>query len=351
MPMTDLDINRLAADIRNWGTALGFQQIGFTDVDLSRYRPFLEDWLAKQFHGEMSYMARNHELRCHPDKLLNDTLTVISVRMDYSATQDNSLEPLDRKSAAYIARYARGRDYHKVIRKRLQKLAEQIEEAVGAFGYRAFVDSAPVLERALAEKAGLGWIGKNTMLINKQAGSWFFLGELFTNLPLPTDSPASEHCGTCAACLEICPTKAFVAPHQLDARRCISYLTIELKTAIPEALRPLIGNRVFGCDDCQLICPWNKFTSPTRETDFSPRHSLDDSDLLQLFQWSEEEFLQRTEGSAIRRTGYQGWLRNLAVALGNADSSPEIVRALQAKQHHPSALVREHVEWALAQHR
>lgn len=349
--MTDLDINRLAADIRNWGTALGFQQIGFTDVDLSRYRPFLEDWLAKQFHGEMSYMARNHELRCHPDKLLNDTLTVISVRMDYSATQDNSLEPLDRKSAAYIARYARGRDYHKVIRKRLQKLAEQIEEAVGAFGYRAFVDSAPVLERALAEKAGLGWIGKNTMLINKQAGSWFFLGELFTNLPLPTDSPASEHCGTCAACLEICPTKAFVAPHQLDARRCISYLTIELKTAIPEALRPLIGNRVFGCDDCQLICPWNKFTSPTRETDFSPRHSLDDSDLLQLFQWSEEEFLQRTEGSAIRRTGYQGWLRNLAVALGNADSSPEIVRALQAKQHHPSALVREHVEWALAQHR
>jgi epoxyqueuosine reductase len=189
------------------------------------------------------------------------------------------------------------------------------------------------------------------MLINKQAGSWFFLGELFTNLPLPTDSPASEHCGTCAACLEICPTKAFVAPHQLDARRCISYLTIELKTAIPEALRPLIGNRVFGCDDCQLICPWNKFTSPTRETDFSPRHSLDDSDLLQLFQWSEEEFLQRTEGSAIRRTGYQGWLRNLAVALGNADSSPEIVRALQAKQHHPSALVREHVEWALAQHR
>lgn len=348
--MSDLDINKLAADIRSWGAALGFQQIGFTDIDLSRHRPYLENWLASKFHGEMGYMARNHELRCHPDKLLSDTLTVISVRMDYSAIEDNSLEPLNNKSTAYVARYARGRDYHKVIRKRLQKLAQKIENTVGAFGYRAFVDSAPVLERALAEKAGLGWIGKNTMLINKQAGSWFFLGELFTNLPLPIDSPASDHCGTCSACLEICPTKAFVAPHQLDARRCISYLTIELKTAIPEELRPLIGNRVFGCDDCQLICPWNKFTSPTREADFSPRHSLDDIDLLQLFQWSEQEFLKRTAGSAIRRTGYQGWLRNLAVALGNADSSPEIVSALEEKRNHPSALVREHVEWALAQH-
>ncbi|MCB1671888.1 MAG: tRNA epoxyqueuosine(34) reductase QueG [Pseudomonadales bacterium] len=349
--MADLDIEKLAAEIRLWGAELGFQQVGFTDLDLARYRPHLETWLAQKFHGEMSYMARNHELRCDPARLVPGTLTVISVRMDYSRTADNSLQFLDETSNAYIARYARGRDYHKLIRKRLQSLAARIEAAVGQFGYRAFVDSAPVLERALAEKAGLGWIGKNTMLINRSAGSWFFLGELFTDLPLPTDAPASGHCGSCRACLDICPTGAFVAPNQLDARRCISYLTIELKTSIPEALRPLIGNRIFGCDDCQLICPWNKFTSRTREADFSPRHSLDDIQLLELFEWTEEQFLSRTEGSAIRRTGYLGWLRNLAVALGNATSDIRIIAALERKAEHPSELVREHVAWALQRQR
>jgi len=348
--MTKLDLTQLASDIRSWGQELGFQQLGFTDVNLEKHRPYLEEWLARNFHGEMSYMARHHELRCNPDKLLPGTLTAICVRMDYSATSENSLQPLQVTNRAYVARYARGRDYHKLIRKRLQKLAQRIESAVGEFGYRAFVDSAPVLERALAEKAGLGWIGKNTMLINKQAGSWFFLGELFTDLPLPVDSQDDDHCGSCNACLDICPTDAFVAPNQLDARRCISYLTIESKKAIPEELRPLMGNRVFGCDDCQLICPWNKFTSPTSEQDFSPRHALDDSELAKLFRWSEEQYLTRTVGSAIRRAGYEGWLRNLAVALGNARSSPEIIEALKEKSHHPSPLVREHVEWALQQH-
>ncbi len=340
-------MDRLAADIRRWGTELGFQQVGFTDVDLSRYRPYLENWLSRRFNGEMGYMAQNHELRCHPEKLVPGTITVVSVRIDYALTLDNSLRPLEERTTAYIARYARGRDYHKLIRKRLQQLAQRIEAAVGEYGYRAFVDSAPVLERALAEKAGLGWIGKNTMLINRRAGSWFFLGELYTDLPLPVDTPASDHCGTCRACLDICPTNAFVAPNQLDARRCISYLTIESRSAIPELLRPLIGNRVFGCDDCQLVCPWNKFTAPTREQDFSPRHSLDNTQLLELFAWTEEQFLERTRGSAIRRAGYAGWLRNLAVALGNADPHPGIVEALQQKRNHPSELVREHVAWAL----
>ena len=256
------------------------------------------------------------------------------------------------RSKAYIARYARGRDYHKLMRKRLQSLATRIEGQVGAFGYRVFVDSAPVLERALAEKAGLGWIGKNTMLLNKQAGSWFFLGEILTDLPLPIDIPddVESHCGSCTACLDFCPTKAFVAPGQLDARRCISYLTIELRTAIPEDLRPLMGNRVFGCDDCQLVCPWNKFSQMSPEADFSPRHGLDDAELTDLFGWSEAEFLANTAGSPIRRIGYECWLRNLAVALGNAHSEPAIIAALKKRRQHPSALVREHVHWALAQH-
>ncbi|MBT8147499.1 MAG: tRNA epoxyqueuosine(34) reductase QueG [Gammaproteobacteria bacterium] len=348
--MADLDLTKLASDIRDWGQKLGFQQVGFTDVNLEKYRPFLEEWLARNFNGEMAYMARHHELRCSPEKLLPGTLTAICVRMDYSLATDNSLQPLEAADKAYVARYARGRDYHKLIRKRLQKLAQQIEHVVGEYGYRAFVDSAPVLERALAEKAGLGWIGKNTMLINKQAGSWFFLGELFTDLPLPIDEQDSDHCGTCSACMDICPTNAFVQANQLDARRCISYLTIESKKAIPESLRSKMGNRVFGCDDCQLICPWNKFTSPTTEQDFAPRHGLDDSELISLFRWSEEHFLSRTAGSAIRRAGYEGWLRNLAVALGNAETSPAVLQALEEKRGHMSALVREHVEWALDQH-
>jgi len=340
----------LLVQIREWSLQLGFQQLAVSDVDLSAYRDHLERWLAQHFHGEMDYMERHRELRLAPERLHPGTLRVLSVRMDYNLDKEQTLAPLLQREKAYISRYARGRDYHKLIRRRLQLLAERITTATGEFGYRAFVDSAPVLERALAEKAGLGWIGKNTMLINKKAGSWFFLGELFTDLPLPVDSPVSAHCGSCTACLEICPTQAFTAPNQLDARRCISYLTIELKGSIPEPLRPLIGNRVFGCDDCQLICPWNKFTTLTTEADFSPRHGLANSDLATLFLWTEAEFLERTSGSPIRRTGYEGWLRNLAVGLGNAPSTIPVIQALQARVEHPSALVREHVSWALLRH-
>jgi len=270
--------------------------------------------------------------------------------MNYAQEASNSLAPLEEASKAYIARYARGRDYHKVMRKRLQTLAEKIEEVAGPMGYRAFVDSAPVLERALAEKSGMGWIGKNTMLINKQAGSWFFLGELFTDLPLPVDAQESDHCGSCRACLDICPTQAFVQPNVLDATRCISYLTIELRTSIPVEFRKAMGNRVFGCDDCQLVCPWNKFTNPTQEQDFTPRHKLDDTNLVELFSWTEEQFLQNTTGSAIRRIGYECWLRNIAIALGNAPTSAEVIAALNHRMNHPSVLVKEHVEWALQQH-
>ncbi len=349
--MAELNLPQLALDIKAWGIELGFQQLAITDIDLSEYEPLLVSWLEKNFHGDMDYMAAHGSMRCHPEQLLPGTLRVICARMDYAKTRDNSFAPLDESGIAYISRYARGRDYHKTIRNRLQKLAERIQTVIGPFGYRAFVDSAPVLERALAEKAGLGWIGKNTMLINKQAGSWFFLAELFTDLPLPVDQPVDEHCGSCRACLDVCPTKAFIGPYQLDARRCISYLTIESKKAIPEELRPLMGNRIFGCDDCQLVCPWNKFTKLSTENDFSPRHSLDNSSLVQLFNWTEEEFLQRTAGSAIRRAGYEGWLRNIAVALGNADCGDaqhaEVVAALQQRANHGSELVREHVSWAL----
>lgn len=343
-------MSALLTRIRGWAAELGFQQLGVADVDLSAHQPHLDNWLARNFHGEMDYMVRHRDLRVEPARLHPGTVRVLSVRMDYSLSLEQSLQPLREREKAYVSRYARGRDYHKLIRKRLQQLAERISEEVGEFGYRAFVDSAPVMERALAEKAGLGWIGKNTMLINKQAGSWFFLGELFTDLPLPLDEPASAHCGSCSACLDICPTQAFVGPNQLDARRCISYLTIELKGSIPIELRPALGNRVFGCDDCQLICPWNKFTHLSQEQDFAPRHGLDNTELSALFLWSEEEFLRRTEGSAIRRTGYEGWLRNLAVGLGNAPSTVNVIEALKQRQYHASAVVREHVSWALQQH-
>ena len=346
----ETDFDALAAEIKIWGAALGFQEVAITDVDLSAYEGHLEEWIARNFHGEMGYMANNHDLRVHPELLHPGTIRVICVRMDYAKQVDNSLAPLDDSDTAYIARYARGRDYHKVQRKRLQKLADKIQEKAGPIGYRAFVDSAPVLERALSEKSGLGWIGKNTMLINKNAGSWFFLGELFTDLPLPIDTPDNPHCGTCHACLDVCPTNAFVAPNQLDARKCISYLTIELRTAIPEEFRAAMGNRVFGCDDCQLVCPWNKFTEVSPEQDFSPRNRLDAESLVALFAWTEEEFLANTEGSPIRRIGYECWLRNIAVGLGNASSSEETIAALTARAEHPSALVREHVEWALNRH-
>ena len=340
----------LASDIKTWGRELGFQQIGISDVDLSDADAHLQSWLKNNFHGEMDYMQRHGAMRSHPELLVPGTVKIISARMDYLPAEPQMIEVLNNSSLAYISRYALGRDYHKVLRQRLQKLADKIQNTVGDFGYRALVDSAPVLERALAEKAGLGWIGKNTMLINKKAGSWFFLGELFTDLPLPVDDKASAHCGSCQSCLDICPTDAFTGPNSLDARKCISYLTIELRSSIPENLRPLIGNRVFGCDDCQLCCPWNKFSSATEEKDFSPRHELDRTELITLFNWTEDDFLEKTAGSPIRRIGYECWLRNLAVGLGNADSTAQIIEALQNKIDHPSTLVREHVQWALEQH-
>jgi len=299
----------------------------------------------------MDYMARHGDKRTRPDELLPGTLRVVSVRMDYGTGDDASAwKNLHESERAYVARYALGRDYHKVMRARLQKLADRVETAIGQFGHRVFVDSAPVLERALARNAGLGWIGKNTCLINKNAGSWFFLGEIYIDLPLPVDAPADAHCGTCTRCIDICPTGAIIAPNRVDARRCISYLTIELKGSIPEEFRTAIGNRIFGCDDCQLICPWNKFAQRFDEPDFRARNDLDQATLVDLFSWTEQEFLQRTKGSAIRRTGYEGWLRNIAIALGNAPSTPEVIGSLQSRREHSSEVVREHVLWALAKH-
>jgi epoxyqueuosine reductase len=343
------DIVQLAADIKRWGRELGFQQVGITDTDLSQAEQRLQEWLAKGFHGEMKYMEAYGTKRSRPAELVPGTLRIISVRMDYLPPDARMIETLQDPEKAYVARYALGRDYHKLIRKRLQELAEKIQSVVGEFGYRAFTDSAPVMEKPLGEKAGLGWIGKNTNLINSKAGSWFFLGELYTDLPLPVDEVATNHCGSCRACLDICPTKAFVGPYQLDARRCIAYLTIEFRGVIPEELRPLMGNRVYGCDDCQFICPWNKFARATQEGDFRPRHNLDSADLITVFEWSEEEFLQKTAGSAIRRIGYECWLRNIAIGLGNAPTKPAIIAALEKRRNYPSALVREHVEWALTQ--
>jgi epoxyqueuosine reductase len=345
------DLAALTERIKTWSRELGFQQTGIAGIALGEDEAHLRDWLSRGQHGEMDYMARHGDKRSRPDELVPGTLRVISVRMDYGTGDDAAAwATLEDGERAYVARYALGRDYHKVMRNRLQKLADRIAADIGPFGYRAFVDSAPVLERALARDAGLGWIGKHSCLINKDAGSWFFLGEIYTDLPLPVDAPASAHCGTCTRCIQVCPTGAIVAPYRVDARRCISYLTIELKESIPEELRPLIGNRVFGCDDCQLACPWNKFAVRSDEADFRVRHGLDQAGLADLFAWDEDQFLQRTEGSAIRRTGYEGWLRNIAVALGNAKTSPQVLAALASRRDHPSALVREHVAWALARH-
>lgn len=347
-----LDSSRLMADIRLWGKELGFQQIGVSDVDLKHHRVHLEQWLAKNFHGDMHYMERHGDKRSRPEQLMPGTIRVLSARMDYLPAAEEMESVLADPSKAYISRYALGRDYHKLMRKRLAILAKKIADFVGPHNYRAFVDSAPVLERGLAEKAGLGWIGKNTLLINSKAGSWFFLGEIYTDLPLPIDPPQETmHCGTCTQCIDLCPTKAIIAPNQVDARRCISYLTIELRTSIPEHLRPLMGNRIYGCDDCQLVCPWNKFAEQTSEQDFQPRNNFGSAELIELFCWSETEFLARTEGSAIRRIGYECWLRNIAVALGNAPANPQIIAVLQDKLAHCSTLVGEHVEWALQQHR
>jgi epoxyqueuosine reductase len=341
----------LARRIKAWGLELGFQAVGIADADLSAAEPGLLEWLGEGAHGEMEYMARHAGLRARPGALVPGTLRVISCRMDYLCDEPGPVEEeLARADVAYIARYARGRDYHKVLRSRLQRLCERIEATIGAFGYRVFTDSAPVLEVELAARAGLGWRGKHTLLLSREAGSWFFLGEIYCSLPLPLDAPEKGHCGMCARCIEVCPTQAIVAPYRLDARRCISYLTIEHKSAIPEALRPLIGNRVYGCDDCQLACPWNRFAKLSAEQDYRPRNGLDSAALVELFSWSEAEFDERLRGSPIRRIGYERWLRNLAVGLGNAPGSPEVRAALRARSDHSSPLVREHVRWALARH-
>jgi len=345
------DSQSLANDIRRWGEELGFQQVGFSDIDLQQAERRLTDWLEKNFHGDMAYMSRHGVKRSQPDQLVPGTLSVISARMDYlTDDQEAAKALLDHPNKAYVSRYAVGRDYHKVLRGRLRTLAERIEESIGPLGYRVFVDSAPVLEKPLAEKAGLGWIGKHTNLINREAGSWFFLGELYTDINLPPDRSEVSHCGTCRACIDVCPTGAITGPYELDARRCISYLTIELKGEIPVEYRKLIGNRIYGCDDCQLFCPWNKFAVRTDEADFAPRHELDTAELADLFSWSEEAWLSKTEGSAIRRIGYEQWLRNIAVALGNAIGNDEIVNALQTRIDDDSPLVSAHVAWALAQH-
>jgi len=351
----------LRSSIAGWASALGFAEIRIADADLGDAEHRLAAWLKAGYHGQMDYMAAHGAKRARPAELVPGTLRVISARMDY-LPRDNDEEywrerEFERQAdsrEAVVSVYARGRDYHKVLRSRLQQLAEKITAEIGPFGYRVFTDSAPVMEVEIAQRAGLGWRGKHTLLLNRDAGSMFFLGEIFTDLPLPTDEPQSAHCGECSACIDLCPTGAIVGPYRLDARRCISYLTIELKESIPVELRPLMGNRILGCDDCQLVCPWNKFAQRSVLPDFDPRNALDRSGLVQLFAWTEEEFHQRLEGSAIRRIGHERWLRNIAVALGNAAADragdEAIVLALRARADHPSALVREHVRWALEKH-
>lgn len=350
--MNASDYTELVCHIKRWGLELGFAQVGIASTNLAKDETRLLNWLARGHHGEMEYMARHGIKRSRPEDLHPGTVRVISVRIDYDPPgARDAWDVLGEPTRGYVSRYALGRDYHKLVRARLQKLADRIADKVGPFGYRVFSDSAPVLEKALARDAGLGWIGKHTCLIDRRAGSWFFLGELYTDLPLPTDEPATDHCGTCTRCIDVCPTQAIVGPQQLDARRCISYLTIELRGSIPVELRPLIGNRIFGCDDCQLVCPWNKFAKKSIEPDFAVRHGLDGAALIDLFGWSETEFLAFTEGSAIRRIGHEQWLRNIAVAMGNAPRNPAIVAALTSRTEHPSERVREHVQWAIEQQR
>lgn len=347
--LNDTEAMELARRIKAWGLELGFQQVGISDTALDEHESRLLAWLDAGRHGEMDYMARHGTRRSRPAELHPGTLRVISVRMDYQPPEAReSWSVIHDPALGFVSRYALGRDYHKVLRNRLQQLATRIEAEIGPFGYRAFVDSAPVLEKALAEKAGLGWIGKHTNLLSREAGSWFFLGELYTDLPLPVNPPAEGHCGTCTACLDICPTQAIVAPYRLDARLCISYLTIEHKGTIPETLRPRIGNRIYGCDDCQLVCPWNRFAGLSAEPDFRVRHGLDSPSLAELLSWDEPAFRARTEGSAIRRIGHDRWLRNVAVALGNGGAHPKAMAALESRTDHRSALVREHAGWALA---
>jgi epoxyqueuosine reductase len=345
----DINFSALAATLKQWGRELGFDAVGITDTELTEAESHLHNWLSKDFHGEMSWMHSHGSKRTHPEQLVEGTLRVISVRMNYLPDEPDPTHLLEEPKQAFISRYALGRDYHKVLRQRLQKLADKIADHIGPFGYRAFVDSAPVMEKALAEKAGLGWIGKHSNLLSRDAGSWFFLGELYTDLPLPIDAPLTDHCGECTACIDHCPTQAIVAPYQVDARRCISYLTIELKDSIPIEFRKAMGNRIYGCDDCQQCCPWNRFTQPAELNDFMPRHGLDQAALIELFNWDEETFLKKTEGSAIRRIGFERWQRNIAVALGNSKATDEVITLLKTKRKTSSALVAEHIDWALAQ--
>ncbi|ODN66476.1 tRNA epoxyqueuosine(34) reductase QueG [Methylophaga muralis] len=350
-PNTVQSSRALLADMQVWARSLGFQQLGVSDIDLSAAEEQLQQWLAKGFHGEMEFMERHGSLRSHPEQLVPGTIRVITARMDYwPETAADAWQVMGDSDLGFVSRYALGRDYHKVMRKRLLRLSQRIEEAVGAMGYRVFTDSAPVLEKALAQKSGLGWIGKHTNVLNRDNGSYFFLGEIYTDLPLPLTEPVTEHCGSCTACIDICPTQAIVAPYELDARRCISYLTIELRGSIPVEFRPMMGNRIYGCDDCQLVCPWNKFAQMTTESAYLPREGLDAPKLVDLFSWTEAEFLQRLEGSPIRRIGYECWLRNIAIALGNAETSDEVLSALNARLEYHSELIREHVLWALEQH-
>jgi len=350
--MSDSELKMFVNQMQTWGRELGFQQLGISDTNLSVAEQKLQQWLAAGHHGEMSWMASHGLKRSRPEQLEVGTRSVISVRMDYLPPEAADAEMvLNHPNLAYVSRYALGRDYHKVMRSKLKQLAQKMQQQIGEFGYRAFVDSAPVLEKPIAVKAGLGWIGKHSNLLNREAGSWFFLGEIYTDLLLPESQPVVEHCGSCTACIDVCPTQAIVAPYVVDARRCISYLTIELDGIIPVEFRSAMGNRIYGCDDCQLICPWNRFAQDAHERDYSVRHKLDSEYLLNLFHWSEHEFLDNMQGSAIRRIGYQRWQRNLAVALGNAQSNQTIIAALIAKRESSSEMVNVHIEWALDQHK
>ena len=341
----------LAENIKEWGLEMGFDAVGISDGDLEKHEAHLNAWIKKGMHGDMDYMHKHGSKRTNPSQLVEGTQRVISVRMDYApADIKQAEEVLEHDSIAYISRYALGRDYHKVLRSRLKKLAERVRQEIGDYGYRVFTDSAPVMEKALAEKAGLGWIGKHSNLLDANTGSWFFLGEIYIDLPLPIDTPATNHCGTCRKCIDICPTQAIIGPYQVDARLCISYLTIELKGSIPVELRSKMGNRIYGCDDCQFVCPWNKFAQTTKEVDFTPREQLTDRTLLDLFAWTEDDFLKNTEGTAIRRIGYESWLRNIAVALGNASPNPHILEALKSKLTSATPLLEDHILWAIDKH-
>ncbi|PIB15845.1 iron-sulfur cluster-binding protein [Vibrio rotiferianus CAIM 577 = LMG 21460] len=346
--VVNMNYEQLAQQIKIWGKELGFQKVGICDVDLSEHEAALQKWLDAGYHGSMDWMARHGMMRARPDELLPGTVRVISVRMDYLPPEARFASNLANTNHAYISRYALGRDYHKLVRKQLNKLGKLIEQEVGQFGYRPFVDSAPILERPLAQKAGLGWTGKHSLILDKDCGSWFFLGELLIDLPLPVDEPSVDQCNKCKACITSCPTQAIVDEKIVDARRCISYLTIEFDGVIPEEFRKPMGNRIYGCDDCQLVCPWNRYAEITEQEDFHRRESFEEPDLVTMFNWDESTFLKQMEGSAIRRIGHLQWLRNISVALGNAEYSQLIIEALEARQGE-NKLLDEHIEWALEQ--